>query len=213
MRLIVITLLALLIYAAPECSAQRYELGGIGGFGIQKGLTAKTSNAGADTGFKTDAAFGVVLGGDMYDRLSGEIRYLYRLGDSRVASGGQETTFTSRAHIVHYDFVYHFSSRESKIRPFVAVGSGVKIFQGTGTEQAFQPLSQFILLTKKTETQPLISLGGGVKWNIKSHLRVRIELRDYLTPPPKKVLTPAPGASISGWLHDILPMAGLSYTF
>ena len=80
-------------------------------------------------------------------------------------------------------------------------------------ERAFQPLSQFVLLTKKTEILPLFAVGGGVKVALRDHLNIRFEVRDYLTPSPEKVLVPAPGASIKGLLHDIVPLVGISYTF
>ena len=118
-----------------------------------------------------------------------------------------------RSHIIHYDFLFHTKPREAKMRPFIAVGAGIKVFQGIGVERAFQPLSQFVLLTKEDQTLGLISVGGGVKWAYGNHLSVRVEVRDYITPAPKEVLVPSPGASISGWLHDILPLAGLSYRF
>lgn len=212
MRLIVISFLVLSLAPAAGWT-QQYELGGLGGFGVPKGLTAEAGGASADTGFQSGGAWGVVGTDNMYSRISGEFRYLFRWSKLRVASGGQEATFGGRSHIVHYDFLFHTKLRENKTRPFIAVGAGIKVFAGTGVERAFQPLSQFVLLTKKREMQPLISVGGGVKWHFRNHLSVRVEVRDYVTPPPKEVLVPAPGARITGWLHDIVPLVGLSYTF
>jgi hypothetical protein len=37
-------------------------------------------------------------------------------------------------------------------------------------------------------------------------------VHDYLTPFPKEVITPNPPSKVSGWIHDIVPMFGLSYT-
>jgi hypothetical protein len=40
---------------------------------------------------------------------------------------------------------------------------------------------------------------------------LRVEVHDFATPFPKKVITPNLGAKVSGWIHDIVPMVGLSY--
>jgi hypothetical protein len=45
------------------------------------------------------------------------------------------------------------------------------------------------------------------------HAFLRTEFRDYVTPFPKKVITPATGAKVSGWLHDIVPMVGIGFSF
>jgi hypothetical protein len=34
-----------------------------------------------------------------------------------------------------------------------------------------------------------------------------------MTPFPKEVITPNLNSSVSGWLHNLVPMAGISYTF
>jgi len=38
-------------------------------------------------------------------------------------------------------------------------------------------------------------------------------VRDYITPFPNKVIAPAPGAKVGGWLQDFVPMFGVSWTF
>ena len=37
------------------------------------------------------------------------------------------------------------------------------------------------------------------------------EIRDYFTPFPKELITPAPGAKIGSFLHDIVPMVAIGY--
>ena len=51
--------------------------------------------------------------------------------------------------------------------------------------------------------------------NIASHLpqHQRVFARDFLTPFPKNVITPAPGAKIGAMLHNIVPMVGISYEY
>jgi hypothetical protein len=59
----------------------------------------------------------------------------------------------------------------------------------------------------------LITVGGGVKLQIGRRGFVYIEARDYITRTPKNVITPFTGSTISGWVHGILPMLGVSLGF
>ena len=94
----------------------------------------------------------------------------------------------------------------------VAVGAGVKLYQGTGAQVAYQPLSNIALLTQQQDLAPLVSAGGGVKFQLSPHLQIRMDVHDYLTPFPKNVITPNMGGKVGGWLQDIVPMIGISYT-
>jgi hypothetical protein len=138
---------------------------------------------------------------------------VYRDNDLRLSSGGQTVTFEGRSHILHYDALLTGGSSQSRVRPYVAFGGGIKVYQGTGTEQEFQPLGQFAALTKTHEWVPVVSVGAGVRFRIMSHAFLRFDVRDYLTPFPTEVVAPAQGASVKGWLHDITPMVGISVFF
>ena len=89
----------------------------------------------------------------------------------------------------------------------------VKLFRGIGKESAFQPLSNLALLSKTNETTALVSAGGGVKFLLTQAVQFRVEIHDGLTPFPKKVITPAAGSSINGWLQDLMVLAGISIVF
>jgi hypothetical protein len=193
--------------------AQEWEIGGIGGAGFAGGVNVATATASATTGLKSGPAFGVFAGSNLYPRLSGEIRYTYQMSDLKISGGGTEAGFTGVAHVIHYDVLYHPARKHSRMQPFVAAGGGVKLYRGTGKEQAYQPLSNFAYLTKTQDLRPLIAAGGGIKYRIAEHLIFRAEVRDYITPFPNKVITPAPGAKIGGWLQDFVPMFGFSFTF
>ena len=56
-------------------------------------------------------------------------------------------------------------------------------------------------------------MGAGIKFVITHGLQLRVDVHDYITPFPAKVIAPALGASTSGWLQDFVAMAGLSITF
>jgi hypothetical protein len=172
-----------------------------------------SGSASGKAGFKYGLAAGAVAGHDMYERLSGEFHYLYRVSDLKVTGGGQEAEFNGESHIIHYDLVYHTAGRGERIRPFVAGGAGLKVYRGTGAERAYQPASAFALLTRTQELKPMVSAGGGVKAALTERLQLRVEIRDYITPFPKVVVAPAPGARIKGWLHDFVPTVGISVRF
>jgi hypothetical protein len=42
---------------------------------------------------------------------------------------------------------------------------------------------------------------------------LHLEALDYLTRFPTQVVTPVPPSKLGGWLHDIVPMLGLSIGF
>src|SRR5690606_23005102 len=136
----------------------------------------------------------------------------YGMGDLKLSRGDQEATFESETHQIHYNFLWHFADRGQRVRPFVSFGGGVKIYRGTGTETLVQPLSRYALLTKTSEYQPLIAVGVGVKWKIGNRWQMRLDVHDYATPFPEKVITPNQGSSVGTWIHDIVPMFGIAYT-
>ncbi len=198
------------VLAVPAC-AQQWEMGvlGGGGFYMNRGISGPRGSG--NVGFKPGLAAGGWIGHNSTGRLGGEIRYLFQKNDMRVTSGSNTYTFGGHSHALHYDLLLHANSIEDAVRPFIAVGGGMKGYQGTGTERAFQPLGNIAILTKTTQWKPLISFGAGVKWNISPRIVLRAEVRDYLTQVPTDVILPAPGAKLGGWFHDITPTFGISY--
>ncbi|MEK7409350.1 MAG: outer membrane beta-barrel protein, partial [Acidobacteriota bacterium] len=201
-------------WLAPACLAQQHwELGAVGGFGMVKSVSATSGAGSADAGFKAGAALGVFGGQQLYSRLGGEFRYLYRFSDLKLASSGAEVTFSGRSQMVHYDLLFFTNKPDAPVRPYAAAGGGIKIYDGTGKEAAYQPLSRFAILTKTRQVMGLASVGGGVRVKVGPRAFLRLEFRDYITPWPKDVITPAPGAKISGWAHDLVPMVGIGVSF
>jgi Outer membrane protein beta-barrel domain len=206
----VITALAFFCSAAL---AQKWEIGGVAGGGFYQNLNVTNAGGSAVTGFQNGPVFGGLVGQNMYRYMSGELHYGFSAQNLKVSGAGAEATFKGMAHVIHYDFLVHTAPLGARVRPFVAGGGGMKIFQGTGNETAYQPLSQFALLTRTQELKPMITVGGGTKFQIAPRVYLRVEFRDQITPFPKNVIAPAPGASIKGWLHDFIPMAGITFTF
>src|SRR5579871_4976948 len=187
---------------APAAFAQKWEVGVAGGGSFSTTDTFKNPTGNADGGFSAGPAVSAWLGNNTGNFMGGEFRYDYERTDLKLSSGGTTVNFGAHTNAVHYDFLMHFAPTESPVRPFIAAGAGVKLFTGTGTEQSFQPLSNIALLTKTNQVEPVISIGGGVKFSITKSVQMRLEAHDYLSPFPKNVIAPSLNSTVSGWLSD-----------
>ncbi len=213
MRFLIRVTLAVGVAAVTACSAQEWEIGGSAGYGMTLNRDVTRDNLSGKAGFRPGFAASFVGGTHLKNRLSGEIRYLYRDSDLKLSSGGTDVRFAGESHSVHYDMLVNLGGKTGGFRAFVVGGGGVKVYRGTGQERSTQPLSDLVALTKTREVKPLISIGAGVSQAIGGPLRLRIEVRDYITPFPKQVVAPHPAAKLTGWLHDFIPMVGLSVVF
>jgi len=206
-------LFVLALASTPALLAQSWEVGvGVGApFYNSQTMTNPIGSASASlsTGWVTSAW----LGNNLRGRWGGEVRYDYESADLKLSSGSTHATFAANTQAIHYDFLFHFASQEAAVRPFVSAGGGVKFFRGTGVENATQPLMAIGLLTKTTDITPLVSVGGGIKFNLNHRVQVRVEVHDYMTPFPSKVIAPARGSKTGGWLMDFVPMGALAFTF
>ena len=205
MRVLTVSILAML--AATATFAQQWEIGGSAGGSLLNTVSA----TGATAGFAPGFVAGAFVGNSFSSRFSGELRYEYLRSDLQLASGGQTARFNGVAHAVHYDVLYHFNSSEARTQFFAAVGAGMKLFSGTGAEEAYQPLSQYGYFTKTNQVRPMVSAGGGVSFRLAPRVALRAEIRDVMTPFPTHVLTPAPGVHFGGFLNDIVPMVSVEY--
>ena len=205
--------LAGLMTLAPAAMAQKWEFGGgVGGsFYVSRDVTNGSTAASAK--LQTNIATGVWLGNNSKGKWGGEVRYDYQRGDLYLSQGSSSATFGAETHALHYDILWHARPSGSKMRPFVAVGGGLKVYRGTGEEALVQPLSKYALLTRGKDVRPVLSLGAGVKWEIARSLQFRLEVHDYITPFPQDVIAPNVGSSVSGVLQNIVPMAAIAYTF
>ena len=196
----------------PAAMAQKWEFGGGvgGGFYTSQDVSISTNSASAK--IASNIAGSGWLANNKGDHWGGELRFDFQRGDLQLSQGGTQAAFGAQSYAMHYDVMYHFAPNGARIRPFVALGAGVKIYQGTGTEVVYQALSQFALLTKDQDVAPLISGGFGIKMQLSEHMQLRAEIHDFATPFPKKVITPNAGAKVGGWLQDFVPMVGISYT-
>jgi len=201
------------LVAGSTVWAQKWELGAMAGGGLYTHGSVTSPTGNGDVGFKPGPVLGAFISNNTSNRWGGELRYEYQPGSLKVSGSGSEATFNGEAHMIHYDFLFHFAPMESKVRPFVAVGGGVKLYRGTGEATVTQNLSNLALLTNTHEVAGMGSVGAGIKYAISHKLGLRFEVRDFITPIPKQVLAPAPDASISGFLNDFAVMGGIAFTF
>jgi hypothetical protein len=202
---------ATLLFFAGAAFAQQWEFGGSAGASFLPMVSVNNPAGSASAGFSPGVAAGVYVGQSLNPRISGEIHYTFLQSNLKLSSGSTNATFSGNSHAVYYDVLFHSTRKESRAQWFAALGGGMKLYRGTGAEQAFQPLSQFPYFTKTSKVEPMASFGGGVKFRLSPHTTMRAEVRDYLTPFPKELITPAPGSKIGGWLNDIVPMVSVSY--
>jgi len=202
-----------LLLSSGALLAQKWEVGVAGGGSFYTSTTLTGSPDSADATFNTAIAASAWLGNDSGKYLGGEVRYDYEASEPQLKGSGTSVTFGGHTQAIHYDFLVHFAPRTSRVRPFVAAGAGIKIYQGTGQEQAYQPLEDVALLTRTQDLTPLISVGGGVKVAVSDSIQLRLEVHDYLTPFPKQVIVPNVGTSNGGWMQNIVPMVGISFSF
>lgn len=212
MRTIAIEVL-LLSAAAVSAQAQQWEFGGLGGGAFLNNVTATAPAGSATAGFQPGGVFGAFLGQNMSSHVGGEIRYEFFQSNLELKSGGASATWPGQAHAIHYDLLFHTHSKTSSVQFFAAVGGGLKIFRATGTEAAYQPLSQFGYFTKTQTLKPMGDFGGGVRFGITKHVFLRVEVRDFITAFPTAVLTPPGNVKYGSILQDIVPMAAVSFAF
>lgn len=194
-------------------AAQQWEVGALGGFAYTPKWPVKSSAGGqADAGFKSGGLIGA-WGAHNGARLGGELRYLYRYGGGELSAGGARQSFGAHQQVVAYNVLWHFARRGQAVRPFIAFGGGARWLQGTGRQVAVPPLYSYGAFVQGREVLPVADLGAGVKFRAGSHTLFRLEIRDSFGPLPGTVLSPAPSATMSGWFHDVMAVAGVGFTF
>lgn len=198
---------------ALPAAAQKWELGGGGGASFYTDKTITNRNGTAETGFKTGYTATLWFGQNNFDHVGGEIRYHLLKNDLKLSSGGTDVGFSAQAHTIGYNVLIHTATTGAKVRPYILVGGGAKIFRGRGEPRALQPLSQYAILTRTDQVKPYVQFGGGVKFQISDRLSFRAEFSDQMSPFPDDVILPIPSGSIGGWIHNFLPVFGMTVHF
>lgn len=197
---------------APAAFGQSWEFGGGAGGGFFLPKDVKRPSETAKFKIQPGVAASAWLSNNTSDHWGGEIRYTYQSGQMQLKQGSTTAKFDGERHTMHYDFQWHATDRDATARPYIAFGGGVRVFRGTGAEQLTQPLSRFALLTKTQEMQGMFSVGAGIKTKLSEHWQLRVDVHNYISRFPKEVATPNLGSQVGGWVHDIVPIVGLTWT-
>ncbi len=199
------------ILASGSAFAGEWELGLMGGFSYSPDLgVTGNGSSGVSAGIGHGGEVGVYGGDDTYRYFGGEVRYLYGFGDLQASSGNTTVNFSRSTHIITGNILGYFRPTESKVRPFISFGGGAEEVNGTGMESAAQPLGNFVALTHTRQLLGVGDIGVGIKIGLSKRLRFRVEAHDYLGSSPSQVLAPAPGASIGGFMNNIIATASLA---
>ena len=204
----------LLMAGAADALAQRWELGiGAGGGIYTTQSVTNVRGQSAEAGVAPGPVITAHLGQMTRGLFGGEVRYSFQRGAYRLRQAGLEARLSGHSHAIEYDVLLHFAGPAARLRPYLLAGAGAKYFEGTGRETSVQPLTNFAFLTRTSEWQPLVAVAGGLKISLSRHIELRLEARDTLTPVPKNVITPARGATLGGWLHDLALLGTVAFRF
>lgn len=195
------------------CFAQQYEIGGAIGYGWYRNGTIFGPGASATAGIRNRFAAGAIVGEDLYQHISGEVRYMYHDGHPFLQSGGVKTDVQGESHTFTYDVLIHAAPREARLRPFVAAGAGAKDYVISGPAPRQTVFPGLGSITTRDEWKFVASVGGGIKFRLAQHLLLRADFRDYLSAFPKRQLAPAAGNTARGIFQQFTPMFGVSYFF
>jgi len=205
--------LAFLLAAMSVGLAQENQFGVAGGFGFYRDATLTNSSGTARAGFGPRFAASAVISRKFRNQLGADLRYTFQDGDSELRSGSVEANLDAHAHAIEGDLLLYLRGPEHRLQPYVSGGFGIKVYQSTEVPANSRPLTNFATLVHGSQTVPLVTMGSGMQYPISSAWSVRIDLRDYATPFPDRLFPAAPGARVSGWLHDFVPLIGISRRF
>ncbi len=198
---------------ACACPAQHWEIGAGGGYGIYHNASIYAPAGKAAAGFRNRFVLTAVFGEDLYRRISGEVRYTYQDGDPFIEAGSIRANVQGQSHAFHYDLLLHARGKEEKLRPYLALGIGAKLYRVTGPANPNQALGAIGRLASQEEIKPLVTAGAGIRFRPSRSLVIRLDFRDYITPFPKNVIQPAPFGTARGIFHQFTPLVGVGMLF
>jgi hypothetical protein len=205
--------LVMAIVSSSACVAQKWEVGGLGGYGWYHDATISSPAGSATIGITPKGAIGAVFGENLYKYVGGELRWMLIFGKPRINTNGIEVSRPGYSNVIHYDLLIHVTKKEARLRPFLAAGGGVRIYTATGRRDFNQVLTPFATLRPHSEAEGLISAGSGLKYIVTKGLQLRLDFRTYFTPAPKDLFRPIGSTSIHGWVYNFVSTLGVSYLF
>src|ERR1017187_8976796 len=201
------------ILFAGAAFAQRYEIGANVGYGFYRSGSIYSASGTAQAGIRNRFAAGIILGDKFSNYVSAEFRYLYHDGHPFLQAPGVKTDIQGQSDALTAELLFHFKTREHRLRPLIAGGSGAKEYIIAGPAPFPQPIPQIASLTANDVWKVAFSVGGGVKFRLTPHMLLRAEFRDYLTTFPRQHIIPAPHNTARGVFQQFTPLLGIGYTF
>lgn len=205
-------LLAACLWAAT-CSAQEFQFGAALGYGAYRHDSVFAPAGEATASIVSRFTASVVLEDDLYDYISGELRYLYQDGDPFISSGGVKSNVNGQSHAIDYSLLFHFRPRGERFRPYVSGGMGIKGYVVSGPAPFPQAFPQIATLNSTDQWMLDFTPGAGVKYAMGHHVILRFDFRDYITRFPKNIIMAAPHGTDRGLFNQFTPMVGISYVF
>src|SRR6478609_2909290 len=95
-----LTVPVLLILSASACLAQRWEIGGVGGYASYHDATITYPAGSASIGIAPKGAGGAIFGENLYKYIGGEVRWMYIWGQPRIQAHGVEVTRPGFSNVV-----------------------------------------------------------------------------------------------------------------
>lgn len=196
------------VFDAP---AQTWEVGLGGSWAFHRSVPVSGKLEKGEVGFGSSGGGVVWIQQRRTQQFGGQLSYSFQRQPLQLKVESQRVRFAGYTHAVHYSFWWGLRGASGRFEPFVIAGVGVKGYFGTGREMVYQPGQSLALLTKTSEWKPSILVGAGLRWRLSPATLIHLQLHDATTPFPQRVIAPAPGAKISGWMHSLVPLLGVSY--
>ncbi len=214
LRFMGVKVLAVNLLLSGACMAQStWEFGGNVGYGLYRGGSVYSPGGTASAGILNRFAAGAVLGENINNYISGEIRYEYQDGHPYLRFDGSRYDIQGQSQTITYDILFHFKPRQSRLRPFIAAGGGAKGFLIAGPAPYPQPIPNIATLNNTNQWKFVVSVGAGVKYTLQEHVLLRFDFRDYITTFPSAEIAPAPHNTARGVFNQFTPLFGVSYLF
>jgi hypothetical protein len=205
--------LGVLLCAAAGCAQNNAEIGASIGYGAYRDVRVNAPGGTATVGIRNRFAAGAVVCEDLFERISGEIRYLYQDGDPFLSNGARRGNIQGQSHSFFYDVLFHLHDRDRRMRPYFAAGIGAKYYRTTGPEPDPQPLPDIAQLVHVNQWRFQADFGFGVKYRLSPHVILRGDFRWQVTQFPTALWVPATGGTDRGLFQMFVPMFGVSYGF
>ena len=201
------------LLCATACFGQEWEIGAAVGYGWYHDGSIYGPGETIQAGIRNRFAAGAVLGEDLYEHISGEVRWIYHDGHPFLQGPGFKTDIQGNSNTLTYDALFYTAPKRRRLRPFVAAGLGAKDYVIAGPAPVPQPVPTIALLTTEDQWKFVADVGGGVKYRLMDHMLVRVDFRDYLTSFPRDQLRPTLGNTARGVFQQFTVLFGVSAWF